>query len=261
MKPARLNQSLAIVLAVLLAFIAAFFAAGLASNGVDFPLVLLTLLIAGAVIIWLISLSIPSGDYDPKLLYLWRVETTGDQVLIAAQNPASQQRAYYGSRIFLGFFILACAIAACFFWIAPFVENGFKPETLFFYLGFGFLLVLICANFAYNLWKTPFLALEYQFDVTARVLRVSGKNWRGQVQTQHIAFANIKLVYAVTGKGSTYIRHHMIRIDALEPHQYFVINTQMDDVEEARYYLEAIRTVLPDKIRDELGAGKLWIDP
>ncbi len=260
MKPAPLNESLALALSVLLALLGAFCVVGLASIGLGFPWALLPLLLGLAGIYWLLKKSLPDGEDDPKAHYFWRVEALDDQVLIAAQNVASQQRVYFGSRIFLGLIAVLCAGTACFAWTIPFVsQGGLEPDPLYFFFGLVFLLV--AANCAYNLQKTPFLALMYRFDSAAQQLMVSGKNWRGQVQTQRIAFANIKQVYAVTGKGSAYIRHHMIRIDALKPHRYFVINAQSDNIEEARYYLEAICTVMPEKVRDELGAGKLWIEP
>ncbi len=261
MKPPRISEGIALFLCVLIGLIAALGMVGLALNKVDFPWFMIPFVVGIGIMFWLIHLSLPSGDFDQKIMYLWRVKSNETQLIIDARDAKAQARGYYATRVFLGLFVVFGIFLAGFSVIAFIVFlSDVKAELLIFVLstliGLG-----IAYNFAFNLQKTPFMPLSYVFDTAEETLTVNGKTWKGQDQTQLFQFANIKQILAFSAAGKSSIKHHMIRIDILKPHQYFVLNTQTDNLTEAKYYLGFLQTILPEKTRDELGAGKLWVNP
>jgi hypothetical protein len=200
------------------------------------------------------------STYDPKVSYLWRIEADDQELRIVAQDEGGRARFYFIDRIVQTLFVAVGFAMVGFVVVVPFLIEDWADLAWLMIL-FGAMGCWIAVTFAYNLWKTPFVPLRLCFDTASQTLEVTGQSWRGQSQTQTLTFADIKQVFAFTSMGSWLIRHHMIRIDILKPHQYFVIRTQQGDLQEAQYYLKHLRLVLPDKIRDELGGAKLWVDP
>jgi hypothetical protein len=184
------------------------------------------------------------------IYYSWHVEKKPHKLSFTSQDTELHARNYFVSRFLVGLLITFClfmiGISIFFFSFKSNMQTSQWALILFVLISLG--TVFYSVNY---LRKTPFMPLSYEFNTGQKTLIAKGKTWLGKDETQTLKLRNIEQIVATfsVGKGSKY---YFIRINMINPEQYFIISPSISNLEEVRNYIGFLQTILPEKTRDEL---------
>ena len=258
MKKPVLSTTTALVLSVILALLGAFGMVWLAQLGINFPWVIAPAILATGLIVWIISLAVPRGDFDPLDYYVWRVENTPTTLNLVYKDLAAKRKSVFWGTLFQSLFVMFGLLLVVIAIGAVVTTEGVMIILICVPIGLG-----LAAQFAYALWKSPLTASAYHFDDAKNTLTVEGFTRFLRRTRITVPFDAIEKIHALSVKATAHSNHDLIRIDILNPKRYLTINSGelVDSEAEIRFYLAQIARLLPTKTIDEVGSGKLWVNP